>query len=231
MRSRNDGGELTAPPAQYPSASPNAPRHPRCCTSDARACPTAAASPTHTPGRRSVAGRIGRGAKPPPQFGQTLLQLGLDAVRAERALIAADPRFRRVRRQVLVAIFAVRPKLQRHGVPFGCSADIADRAPIANAGFPRFRPYIRPSSLAPILRGECELTCRRDIDSQASICASLDSPRMRHRANTFSGNRALSFNRSSTIEERTCATLWCGISTLLTISDRLFRSRSTALSR
>ena len=27
--------------------------------------------PTHRPGRHSVAGRIGRGAKPPPQFGQT----------------------------------------------------------------------------------------------------------------------------------------------------------------
>ena len=42
------------------------------------------------PGRHSLAGRIGRGAKPPPQFGQTLSQLALDAVRAERALIAAD---------------------------------------------------------------------------------------------------------------------------------------------
>ena len=30
---------------------------------------------TDTPGRRSVAGRIGRGAKPPPQFGQTLSSL------------------------------------------------------------------------------------------------------------------------------------------------------------
>jgi hypothetical protein len=27
---------------------------------------------TDRPGRHSVAGRIGRGAKPPPQFGQTL---------------------------------------------------------------------------------------------------------------------------------------------------------------
>ena len=27
---------------------------------------------THTPGRHSFAGRIGRGAKPPPQLGQTL---------------------------------------------------------------------------------------------------------------------------------------------------------------
>ena len=30
---------------------------------------------THTPGRRSVAGRIGRRSKPPPQFGQTLFSL------------------------------------------------------------------------------------------------------------------------------------------------------------
>ena len=50
------------------------------------------------------------------------------------------------------------------------------------------------------------------------------------RANSFSGSLALSFSRSSTIDERTCATLWCGISTLLTMSDRLLRSRSTAFS-
>ena len=63
-------------------------------------------------------------------------------------------------------------------------------------------------------------------------------PRMRsrndegaYRANSFSGSFALSFSRSSTIDERTCATLWCGISTLLTMSDRLLRSRSTAFSR
>ena len=47
---------------------------------------------------------------------------------------------------------------------------------------------------------------------------------------TFSGNLALSFSRSSTIEERTCATLWCGISTLLTRSERSLRSRSTTFS-
>ena len=47
----------------------------------------------------------------------------------------------------------------------------------------------------------------------------------------FSGSFALSFSRSSTIDERTWATLWCGISTLLTMSDRLLRSRSTAFSR
>ena len=41
-------------------------------------------------------------------------QSGLDAVRTERAFIGADPRIRCVRRQVAVAIFAVRSELQRH---------------------------------------------------------------------------------------------------------------------
>jgi len=52
-----------------------------------------------------------------------------------------------------------------------------------------------------------------------------------YRCNSLSGSLELCFNRSSTIDERTCATLWCGISTSLTISDRLFRSRSTTFSR
>src|SRR5258708_24712366 len=52
-----------------------------------------------------------------------------------------------------------------------------------------------------------------------------------YRDNSLSGSLELSFNRSSTIDERTCATLWCGISTLLTISDRLLRSRNTAFNR
>src|SRR5882672_2086711 len=45
-----------------------------------------------------------------------VLKLVFDAVRAERAFIGANPRFRRIWWQVLVAIFAVRPKLQRHGI-------------------------------------------------------------------------------------------------------------------
>ena len=44
-----------------------------------------------------------------------IVQFVVDAVRAERALIAADARFCGVRRKVFVAIFAVRSKLQRHG--------------------------------------------------------------------------------------------------------------------
>src|SRR5260221_2779717 len=44
-----------------------------------------------------------------------VVQFVLGAVRTERAFVGTDPRLRRVRRQVLVAIFAVRPELQRHG--------------------------------------------------------------------------------------------------------------------
>src|SRR3978361_575401 len=49
--------------------------------------------------------------------------------------------------------------------------------------------------------------------------------------NSFNGSFEVSFSRSSTIDERTWATLRCGISTLLTMSDRLFRSRNTTFSR
>src|SRR5579863_8176277 len=41
-------------------------------------------------------------------------KLALDTVRAERTLVSADARLRRISRKVLVAILAVRPKLQRH---------------------------------------------------------------------------------------------------------------------
>src|SRR3979411_370637 len=44
-----------------------------------------------------------------------IVELILDTAHTERALIAADARFRRTRRKILVAIFAVRSQLQRHG--------------------------------------------------------------------------------------------------------------------
>jgi hypothetical protein len=74
------------------------------------------------------------------------------------------------------------------------------------------------------------IVANRTFDSNEEYPSISDAP-VRHRCNSFSGNFALSFSRSSTIDERTCATLWCGISTLLTISDRLLRSRSTAFSK
>src|SRR5258707_4330225 len=43
-----------------------------------------------------------------------IVEFVLDAVRTERALITADARVHRTRPEVLVAIFAVRPELQRH---------------------------------------------------------------------------------------------------------------------
>jgi hypothetical protein len=61
-----------------------------------------------------------------------IFDFGLDAIRAKRAFIAADAGFCCVRRQVLVAIFAVRSKLQRHGrrVPLGRSGLSQIRRPI-----------------------------------------------------------------------------------------------------
>ena len=70
---------------------------------------------THAPGRHSRRGPDRPRDKAAAAVRADIVQFGLDAVRAERALVAADARFRRVRRQILVAIFAVRPELQRHG--------------------------------------------------------------------------------------------------------------------
>src|SRR5882672_12260951 len=44
-----------------------------------------------------------------------IVQLVLDAVRTECAFVRADARFHSMRWKILVAIFAVRPELQRHG--------------------------------------------------------------------------------------------------------------------
>ena len=48
-------------------------------------------------------------------IGTHIVELVLGTVRTECAFVAADPRFRRTRRKIPVAIFAVRSKLQRHG--------------------------------------------------------------------------------------------------------------------
>ena len=152
---------------------------------------------THTPGPPFGRGPDRPRRKTAAAVRADIVQLVLDAIRAERAFIGTDPRVRRVRRQVLVAIFAVRPELQRHG---------------------------RLSML--IQGGSSQIASRNANDEFPSIWAMAN-----YRVNSFSGSFELSFSRSSTIDERTCATLWCGISTLLTISDRLLRSRSTTFSR
>src|SRR6266436_1159117 len=62
--------------------------------------------------------------------------LGLHAVRAEGAFIGADPRLQRMGRKILVAIFAVRPQLQRHGPLSRCAPMIANRAPDSKGEYP-----------------------------------------------------------------------------------------------
>src|SRR4051794_27528291 len=132
-------------------------------------------------------------------------QLGLDAVGAKRAFVGADACLGRRRRQVLVAIFAVRPELQ-------CHDDLAECIISQN---------VQPMVAENIADREGESPSICAIDDECQVPALIAD----------SGSLALSLSRSSTIEERTWATLWCGISTLLTMSDRLLRSRSTTLSR
>src|SRR3954467_7733921 len=63
-------------------------------------------------------------------------EVRLHAVGAERAFIGADPRIGCVWRQVAVAIFAVRSKLQRHLKASLRTLIIANRGRSANAAFP-----------------------------------------------------------------------------------------------
>src|SRR5262245_38086978 len=57
---------------------------------------------------------------------------------------------------------------------------------------------------------------RISLDFSQAPLFSSSSPRERGEGEdqARSGSFVLSFSRSSTIDERTCATLWCGISTL-----------------
>jgi hypothetical protein len=75
-------------------------------------------------------------------------QFCLDAIGAERALIGADARFGRSGRQVLVAIFAVREKLQGHGglvalMRYTSSQEAPEKR---MPNFPRFAPLSSPSA-------------------------------------------------------------------------------------
>jgi hypothetical protein len=53
-----------------------------------------------------VAGLIGLGTKPPPQFGQTFSQNVVDTRRAKRALVGANARFKRLGWQYFIAVLA-----------------------------------------------------------------------------------------------------------------------------
>src|SRR6266849_6150770 len=151
-----------------------------------------------------------------------IVQLVLDAVRAERAFVRADARFHRSWRKILVAILAVRPELQRHGLIREFLVATRSVPPLPQGE--RERAAVAGTSSYSIYRkSRTGYECRISLD--------FGHLPQNYRCNSLSGSLELSFNRSSTIDERTCATLWCGISTLLTISDRLFRSRNTTFSK
>jgi hypothetical protein len=99
-----------------------------------------------------VRGQLLRHAHPRPPLGRwpdrprrkaatavraDVMQLVVHAIRAERAFVGTDPRVGCVRRQILVAIFAVRPKLQRHGDLFALiQTIIANPLPKDNGEYP-----------------------------------------------------------------------------------------------
>jgi hypothetical protein len=74
--------------------------------------------------------------------GAHVVEVVLDTVLAERAFVRADTRFRCAWRKVLVAIFAVRPELQRHGrlVMSGPDGPSQIRREMRMPNLPRFRP-------------------------------------------------------------------------------------------
>ena len=78
---------FSASRAESPRPRERMPRSPRGCRRAPRASSTPAAWRSESPGRHSRAGLIGRGAKPPPQLGQTLLKMPLDAIGAEGAFV------------------------------------------------------------------------------------------------------------------------------------------------
>src|SRR3954451_10475366 len=73
-----------------------------------------------------------------------ILELALDAIRTERALIAANSGVHRIWRKIPIAKFAVGPELQRHGFASRSRTIIANQVPDAMTNNPRFQP----SSLA-----------------------------------------------------------------------------------
>jgi hypothetical protein len=200
---RNDDGAaqaevVTALPAEYHEASPNAQRDRPGCRTNARACLTVDASRPTTPGaiplqagsagrqnrRRSSGIRCAACSRRSPRR---------TCIRKSRCALpqnAGEDPCRNIRSSAGVAAPWSSRRLKQGG-----SSQIKRWTRMPK--IPRFRP----------------------------------SRHQNYRRNSLSGSLELSFNRSSTIDERTCATLWCGISTLLTISERLFRSRSTTFNR
>ena len=76
-------------------------------------------SASERPGRHAVAGRMGRGSKPPPQLGHTSWS-SCSTQSAQKVHSKVQMRaLRRGRRQVLVAELAVRSQLEGHGPLLG----------------------------------------------------------------------------------------------------------------
>jgi len=117
-----------------------------------------------------------RDARPPFSFGTNrpwrksapairtyVRKLGLGTVHAEGALIAANARLRRMRRQILIAILAVRPKLQRHDLYLHKVVGSSQIEPTFRmTNFPRFRTnlpkrsddFIERNYPSPATRGQ-----------------------------------------------------------------------------
>ena len=178
--------------AECPAAAPNAPRHPRRCTSDARACPTATALSR----TRRAAARWRAGSAAAQNRRRS-------SGRHCAACSPRNPRRTCIRRNrsARPSAFGGRSLSQYSQFGRSCSAMVVSWVDLTADDRKSYR--------------EMRMT---------------DFPRFRRHAQDLSGNLALSFSRSSTIDERTCATLWCGISTLLTRSERSLRSRSTTFS-
>ncbi len=227
--------QLTDPLAEYPEYAPKARRYRRDCRTDAPACPTATASPpivqaaTPWPAgsaagqnhRRSSGRRFEACSRRSPH--RTCTRKSRCALRSSSA---AGP-CRNIRSSAGVAV----PSWSRQ---VGARISSQNERVRRMTKLPRSRTRQAMYSLlsfrdAPLGAGPESILPKVVMDSGLAFRAPRNDTL--YRANSFSGSRELSFNRSSTIDERTCATLWCGISTLLTMSDRLFRSRNTAFNR
>src|SRR5260370_35379722 len=76
-----------------------------------------------------------------------IAEFALDAIRAERALVGAHARFHGGRWHILVPLFAVQPKWQRHGrlMMSNRAGSSQIRRETRMTNLPRFRPYQIPA--------------------------------------------------------------------------------------
>src|SRR5262249_23998770 len=104
---------------------------------------------TDKPVRHSFTGRIGRGTKPPPQFGHTLCNLCSKQSEPKRAFITADSCIQGIEWQIDVKKFAVRSKFECHyrlATPFNVFPSLYASTPPTLC---RGRSLRAPQSFAP----------------------------------------------------------------------------------